>query len=365
MIRSQQSDGRPTLSIIIPTFNGLDYVVRCLESVERHRPAGCEVIVVDDGSTDGTQAALSKRFPEVRIVRLEKNRGFCAAANAGLAVANGRFIEMLNNDAEVSADWADRALERFVDPEVGSVAPLVLKLPYSGAVDSAGDSFNWIGIAKKRGEGAGELDFHQPVEVFGASASSAFYRREAILGVGGFPEDFGAYLDDVDLSWRLRLAGYKCVFEPASRVYHWVSRTHRVRSRRIQSQVARNSERLFWTNLPPAALAAYAVPHLAYVLVQLAYRSVKGDFGPWFAGKLSILGELPRLARRRREVQSLRRRLRPYAVDEPKAEPISARSVNRFSADSADSGDSVESVDEIRNEFPDQPIDQPSDRFAQ
>lgn len=294
-----------TVSIVIPTYNNRTLLQRCLATVMRHRTADSEVIVVDDGSTDSTAEMVRSRWPEVRLLQ-QPNRGFCAAANQGLRHSRGTFVELLNNDTEVTAGWLQAALPAFDDPTVASVAPLVRKLPYRATIDSAGDQYYWFGMAKKRGEGRPFAPpYDRPVEVFGASASSAFYRREALDKVGGFPEYFGAYLDDIDLGFRLRLAGYRCLFVPDSVVYHWVSRSYAIQSPRMKRQVALNSERVFWTNLTTGQLLMHVAPHLAYVLAQLAYKTVRGDFGPWFAGKCAALAEIPTLLKYRKQAQGL------------------------------------------------------------
>src|SRR5690606_20333988 len=147
-----------------------------------------EVIVVDDASSDGSAGWVAAQFPEVRALRLGRNGGFCAAANAGVAAARGQFIQLLNNDAEVCDGWADAGLAPFDDPRVGSVAPLVLVRPDPVRVDTAGDSYAFFGWPTKRGHGQpARLWEHRPAgQVFGASASSAFYRAEALRLVGGF-----------------------------------------------------------------------------------------------------------------------------------------------------------------------------------
>lgn len=293
------------LSVIIPSYNRRELLRRCLVTVMRHLPPDAEVIVVDDGSIDGTASMVRQNWPAIRLIR-QANQGFCRAANAGLEASRGRIVELLNNDTEVTSGWADPALEAFADPTVGSVAPLVRKLPFRNRIDSAGDNYYWFGMAKKRGEGRPfSPPYDRPAEVFGASASSAFYRREALLKAGGFPEHFGAYLDDIDLGFRLRLAGYRCMFVPDSVVYHWVSRSYPVRSRNLQRQVALNSERVFWANLTTKQLLMHAAPHLVYVLAQLAYKTVRGDFGPWFAGKCAAVAELPSMVHYRRQAQAL------------------------------------------------------------
>ena len=125
--------------------------------------------------------------PCVRLVKLERNGGFCAAANAGIAAARGRYIQLLNNDTEVTRGWVQAGLAPFADETVGSVAPLVLVRSDPARVDSAGDSYAWMGWPSKRGHGQPASRWaERPIEeVFGASGSSAFYRAEALRRAGG------------------------------------------------------------------------------------------------------------------------------------------------------------------------------------
>src|SRR5205823_5084802 len=117
-----------TLSIVIPTFNGRCHLERCLASVCRHAPRGTQILVVDDASTDDTVAWLHNNYPGVELLALAENQGFVAAANAGMRHAHGDVIELLNNDTEVCAGWAEPCLRWFDDPAIGSVAPLVLQM---------------------------------------------------------------------------------------------------------------------------------------------------------------------------------------------------------------------------------------------
>src|SRR5262245_9210931 len=211
------------LSIVIPSHSRADLLRACLASVLRHGPAGVEVLVVDDASPDGTVSAAAVAFPGVTVLRLAGRGGFCRAANAGLARASRPVVELLNDDTEVGPGWAEVALARFADPSVGAVAPLVLRWPDGLAIDSAGDDYHLGGYARKRGQGRppGPDDL-RPRFVFGAAGTGAFYRREALDRVGLFPESFGAYFEDVDLSFRLHRAGYRVLFEPAARLLHHV-----------------------------------------------------------------------------------------------------------------------------------------------
>src|SRR5688572_27063946 len=238
------------LSIIIPSYNRSDLLARCLQSVVRHAPAAAEILVIDDGSPQFQVTNTARQFDQVRIIRLQRRQGFCIAVNTGIANAQHEVIELLNDDTQVAAGWAEAALAWFGHRKVAAVAPLVLTRSDSGIVDSAGDRYYVGGIAGKRGHRQPiTRDLLIPKRVFGASASSAFYRLEALKQIGGFPESFGSYFEDVDVAFRLGRAGYETVYEPRSRVLHHVSASHR-RSRRLLQQQSRNEERVFWRNVP-------------------------------------------------------------------------------------------------------------------
>ncbi len=273
------------------------------------------MIVVDDASTDGSAEWVSEEHPEARVVRLECNGGFCAAANAGITEARSEFIQLLNNDAEVCEGWAEVGLAPFDDPTVGSVAPLVLIRSNPDRVDSAGDCYAPFGWPSKRGHGQSADHWtNQPMgEVFGASASSAIYRAEALRRVGSFDPAFGSYYEDVDLAFRLRWAGFRCVFVPESRILHDVSATYDHGSPALHRRMSRNAEALFWSNLPTGWLIAATVPHLGFLAVQLLWKLTKGRGLPFLLGKLDAVTELPRLLRLRAD----RRRLARSSVARP------------------------------------------------
>jgi GT2 family glycosyltransferase len=294
----------PACSVVIPSYNGRRLLETCLDSISRHRPATptVEVIVADDGSTDDTPHWLSQAHPDVRLIRLERNRGFCAAANAGIEAARGEFLQLLNNDTEVTAGWIKAGLAPFSDPKIGSVAPLVLVRSDPSRVDSAGDSYALVGWPSKRGHGQESMRWldHPSDRVFGASGSSAFYRTEALRRVGAFDLSFGSYYEDIDLAFRLRWAGYGCVFAPDCRILHEVSASYDHARPALQRRMARNAEILFWTDLPASWIAAAVVPHLAFIVAQGLWRLARGRARPFVLGKLDAARELPQLIARRR-----------------------------------------------------------------
>jgi len=294
---------RPVCSVVIPTYNGRHLLEICLASIARHRPTApsIEVIVADDASTDDTAAWVTQAHPDVRLLRLERNGGFCTSANAGIAAARGEFIQLLNNDTEVCAGWIEAGLAPFSDPRVGSVAPLVLVRSNPSRVDSAGDSYALVGWPSKRGHGEPSAHWteHPSDPVFGASGSSAFYRTQALRTVGAYDPSFGSYYEDVDLAFRLRWAGYSCVYAPGSRILHEVSASYDHNRPSLQRRMSRNAEILFWTDLPLPWLCAALVPHLAFVFAQALWRLARGRARPFLMGKVDALREAPSFRQRR------------------------------------------------------------------
>ncbi len=293
-------------SIIIPSCRRPDLLALCLASIHRHGPAAAEVIVVDDASPEGVISRTAQKFNAVRVLRLPRRRGFCAAVNAGVAVARGSVVELLNDDTEVTAGWAQSALAWFRDPAIGAVAPLVLLGPSGDFIDSAGDRYYAGGVAAKRLHGKqAALAPDSPGFVFGASGSSAFYRRGALLQIGGFPEEFSAYFDDVDVAFRLQRAGWRTMFDPTARVLHRVSASYGPPRRGLLEQQSRNEERVFWRNLPWRDLLRALPGHLAVLAAKACRRWHEGSLAPFLCGRLRLLGEVQRVVRHRRTMAIL------------------------------------------------------------
>lgn len=277
----------PSLTIIIPSRHRVDLLRTCLQSVKGHAPSNTEIIVVDDGSRNAVVSCMAARITGVRMLRLARPRGFCAAANAGIQAASGSIVELLNDDTIVESGWADAAMNAFADPHVAAVAPLILRGQPGDVpiVDSAGDTYDTGGFAQPRGRGRLSehvLGFDATID--GVSGCAGFFRRDVLLAQCViFPLRFNAYFEDVDLCCRLRQAGHRLVFVPKSRVWHRGGSSHR-RSAQLLKQQSCNEERVFCRN-QSGTLREWR-RHLAVLAGKAARRVSEGQLIPWLMGRL-------------------------------------------------------------------------------
>jgi GT2 family glycosyltransferase len=205
------------ISVVIPNWNGRRWLPDCLRAVAAQTRAPDEVIVVDNGSDDGSLEYLRDAHPNVRTLVQGRNTGFANAANRGIEAASGELVALINTDVMLSADWLQQmAATLSARPAAASAACKMLSLGEPAVLYDAGDILRRDGACEQRGRFMPDRGaYDEPGEVFGACAGAALYRRDAVLGVGSFDERYFAYLEDVDLALRLRLAGWTCTYEPA------------------------------------------------------------------------------------------------------------------------------------------------------
>lgn len=220
----------PSVSVVIPNWNGRHWLPECLRAVEGQDLRPSEILVVDNGSRDGSIEYLRSEHPGVRVLGLERNTGFAHAANRGLESARSELVALLNTDVVLERDWLARMVGALREhPSAASVACKMLSLHDRRLVYDAGDVLRRDGACEQRGRFARD-DGHwdHPGEVFGACAGAAVYRRAPVLELGGFDERYFAYLEDVDLALRLRLAGWICRYEPAVALHAGEGSSHQL-----------------------------------------------------------------------------------------------------------------------------------------
>jgi GT2 family glycosyltransferase len=304
------SDEPPLVSVIIPNWNGAHLLPSCLEALRRQRYAPFEVLVVDGASADDSVAMMQARFPEVRVLRLPENRGFAGNVNAGIRAARGAIVALLNNDAEADPDWLGELVAGFArDPAIGLCASKILLHDRPDVLNAAGDLFYRDGVPNSRGvwqEDRGQFD--QPEYVFGACGGAVAYRRAMLDDVGLLDERLFMYCEDVDLSFRAQLLGYRCLYVPTARVYHHLSATGG--GPFASYYCGRNSIYVLLQNMPASLLRRHGL-RMLWKQLGLALEALRHWRGAAararLRGQLAALRGLWGTLRRRRAIQARRR----------------------------------------------------------
>jgi GT2 family glycosyltransferase len=293
------SDAAATLSVVIPNWNGRRWLPGCLEGIAAQDLPAVEVILVDNGSQDGSLDYLRARHPEVGVVALDCNTGFAHAANRGLATAGGDLVALVNTDVVLAPDWLARtsAVLRS-DSQAAAVACKMLSMADPTRVYDAGDVLRRDGACEQRGRfGLDDGRWDTPEEIFGACAGAALYRRSVVLDVGGFDERYFAYLEDVDLALRLRLAGWRCLYEPVVALHASGGSSHQLTGGH-EFLVTRNT-----ILLVAKAFPARWLPYVAYRQLAWGWHALRERrLGVHLRGLAASLPLLPGALRARRRL---------------------------------------------------------------
>ena len=302
------------VAVVIPTWNGRALLEGALASLGEQTYRDFSVIVVDNGSTDGTADAV--RGDGVEVVALPTNRGFAAAVNAGVAAAGGaEFVALLNNDMELDPGWlAELVAALDASPGAGSAASKLRMLREPGVLDGAGDLVTWYGATWRRGHGEPDRGQYDTAGVVASPcAGAALYRRTALDEVGSFDERFFAYLEDADWGLRAQLAGWPCLWVPAAVAYHLGGATSRRMGDLETELIARNTLALVVKSFPAARLALWSPLIAAYQAYALARAVRAGTWRAVLRGWAGGVRQLPGTVRARREVRG--RTKDPRALD--------------------------------------------------
>ena len=297
----------PDVSVIVLNFNGRRHLDTCLAAVER-QDIECELVLVDNASDDDSVAFVRQRFPAVRLVELDRNLGFAGGNNAGARAASDPYLAFLNNDTRPDPTWLS-ALRRAIDGTsgVGFVTSRIVYMHDPSVVDSAGDCLTRSGGAFKRGHGEPSERLAEPREVFAACGAACLFRREVFDAAGGFDQDFFLSHEDVDLSYRARLLGYRCWYVPDAVVRHAGSATLGRMSPEAVFYGQRNLEWLYLQNTPWPLLLRTLPGHLAYDVAAAVYFGSVGLGGAFLRGQWAALKGASPVRRKRRAIQRSRR----------------------------------------------------------
>ena len=271
-------------TIIIPNYNGLSFMEPCFESLKEQTVRDFKVLVVDNGSTDGSVEWLKEH--RVPSIFLKENTGFSGAVNTGIRAADTPYVLLLNNDTRVEPGFV-AAMERAMDqsPKIFSVSSRMIQMYHPELLDDAGDMYSILGWAYQRGVGRSVNLYQKSCRVFSACAGAAIYRRAVFDEIGLFDELHFAYLEDIDVGWRAKLYGYDNVYCPDAAVYHVGSGTSGSRYNSFKVRLAaRNCIYLNYKNMPGWQILLNAPFLLAGIFVKYLFFVKNGFGGDYVSG---------------------------------------------------------------------------------
>jgi GT2 family glycosyltransferase len=299
-----------SVSVVIPNWNGRRFLAGCLDSLALQTYKNVEVIVVDNGSTDGSAQFLKDNYSWVRLIHFERNTGFSVAVNEGIHEARGSYITLLNNDTVAENTWIEELVRALNEhPDAGSVACKMLAYDDKTILDGAGDGYRRGGLPGRIGHREKDLgQFDTGRYVLGACGGAAMYRRELFDKIGLFDEDYFAYLEDVDLGLRAQSAGYKCFYTPSAVVYHLgCGTTGSGYNPLVVRLSAQNNINTLVKNIPGRLLIKF-LPQIVYW--QAFYLAVVllrgGQFFCWLQGISNAILLLPKMVAKRQAIAKQR-----------------------------------------------------------
>lgn len=242
------------ITVVIPNYNGKNYLKTCLEALyaqDQDTPP-FRVLVVDNASGDGSIEQVQQMFPDIHIIRLAENTGFCHAVNVGIQASDTPYVILLNNDTKVKPRFVLSLYEAIrKSKKIFSVSAKMLMWDRPDLIDDAGDQYTVLGWAYARGKGKSETDYDRPARIFSACGGAAIYRRRIVEELGGFDELHFAYLEDLDLGYRARIHGYRNLYEPKAEVLHYGSASTGSRYNPFKTRLASaNNVYVVYKNMP-------------------------------------------------------------------------------------------------------------------
>lgn len=284
----------PHVCVVIPNWDGIDFIESCLKSLKvQTNPV--KIIVVDNGSSDGSPEYIERNYPEILLIKLPTNRGFAGGVNVGIEKAlsmHADYVLLFNNDAIANKTWVEKLVSAAEQhKECGIITSKFMRMDKKH-LDSTGDFYSIWGLPFPRGRNEkDEGQYDKNIDVFGATGGASLYRAEMLKQIGLFDEDFFAYFEDVDISFRAQLAGWKVRYEPSAIAYHHVSGTSSRLGDFARFHSAKNFLLVYAKNMPLKLYLKYG-PLFTLQLLRMALSSLlRGKFtvflkGTWAAIKL-------------------------------------------------------------------------------
>lgn len=250
------------VTVIIPNYNGLRFLKDCLTALENQSMKDFETLVIDNASSDESVAYIRENFPNVNVMVMEKNLGFSGGVNVGIQSAKTPYVLLLNNDTEVDTHFVEEMVHAIEEsPNIFSVSSKMIQFYDREKLDDAGDLYGILGWGFQRGIDAPATSYTKKEEIFSACAGAAIYRKDVFEKIGYFDELHFAYLEDIDVGYRGKIAGYKNMYCPTAIVYHVGSGTSGSKYNSFKVKLAaRNSVYLNYKNMPNIQLVINSLP---------------------------------------------------------------------------------------------------------
>lgn len=296
-------------TVIIVNWNCGQFLDECLHHLLQQSCRPAKILVMDNGSEDGS-AERAQQLPGVTVRMLGANLGFAAANNLALEECTTEYVVLLNPDAYPEPDWLHRLVSAAkARPQVAAFGSRQMIYGRPAMIDGIGDVYHVSGLVWRNGHGRSmQAEDDMAAEIFSPCACAVLYRREALREVGGFDEDYFCYVEDIDLGFRLRLAGYTAMVIPDAVVHHVGSGS--TGGQHSDFSVYHGHRNLIWTyfkNVPGWLFWALLPAHLALNAVSIAYFIWRGQGKVILKAKWDALRQLPKMWRKRQRIQQARR----------------------------------------------------------
>src|SRR5258706_1878742 len=295
------------ISVILVVWNSSNYLIQCLDCLSAQITKDFEIIIVDNGSIDDSIGKLKGPWPglTLHIKQLKSNLGFAAANNIGAHIAHGQWLALLNVDTFPKPDWLEKLISATeTHPAYSVFSSRQIQANSPDLLDGAGDAYHMTGLAWRRFYNKPVQEYkHQFEEVFSACPAAALYSREEFLKVGGFDEDYFSYFEDVDLGFRLRLGGAKCLYVPEAVVYHVGSAST---GKRSDFSVYYGYRNMIWTfvkNMPAPLIWILLPLHISAILFFAMYLTLRGQGKIIWKAIFDAVYGLPKMIEKRKVIQ--------------------------------------------------------------
>jgi GT2 family glycosyltransferase len=296
------------VSVVIVNWNGKKFIADCLDGLNKQIFKDFLIILLDNASDDGSLELVHKNYPAVKTIALSENLGFAVANNIAIKSMDNKYVALLNPDTVPHPDWLENLLKAMEShPEAGLAASKMLLHDRPNIIDRAGDIYTTAATALLNGRGEPPDNFNKMEWVFGACAGAALYRKSMLDDIGLFDEDFFLLYEDVDLSFRAQLRGYKCLYIPDAVVYHKASGSIGNDTPISVYYSHRNLEWVYIHNMPSSLIAKTILPHMIYVIAAFFFFVLKGRSAEFIKAKWHALKGLKKALAKRRHIQKNRK----------------------------------------------------------